>query len=158
MAPPKSGRMIVVALLVAVIAFVEVRASGGTRADVQLIAGTGTRSAPPTDVSRVSPAPGSTVCPRPRIQVSLRLSPALRKDGVFDLSQVRFAVDGRDVTSNTVVIGTLDFPQSMVVVTYIPEKAFPVGAHWVVLRIASGEGPRVYRWTFAVAPIPCQEP
>ncbi len=158
MVPPRSGRMVAVALLVAVIAFVEVRASGGTRTGVQPIAGTGTRSAPLTEVGRVSPAPGSTVCPRPRIQVSLRLTAALRKDGVFDLSQVRLAVDGRDVTSKTLVMGTLDFPQSVAAVTYVPEKALPLGLYRVVLRIASGQGPQVYTWTFVVAAISCQEP
>ncbi len=149
---------VVVALLVAVIAFVEVRTSGGTMGGVQPITGTGTLSAPLTEVSRVSPAPGSTVCSRPRIQVSLRLTPALRKDGVFDLSQVRLAVDGREVTSKAVVMGTLDFPQSVAELTYVPEKAFPLGSHRVVLRIASGQGPQVYTWTFVVAAIPCQEP
>ncbi len=157
MGPQKSGRMVLVALLVAVVAFVEVRAGGGTRAVVP-IASPGTPSGPLTEVGKVSPAPGSTVCPRPRIQVSLRLTVALRTHGVFDLSRVRLAVDGRDVTSNALVMGTLDFPQSMAAITYVPEKVFSMGSHWVVLRIASTEGPRIYRWTFVVAAIPCQEP
>jgi hypothetical protein len=112
-------------------------------------------SGPPTEVTRIAPPHGARVCPRPEIAVDLRLTDALRKAGVLDLSKVRLALDGRDVTAEARVLGTMDFPQGRASLMYTPRRPLAPGLHRATLTIASVAGPRAFAWTFTVAAIPC---
>lgn len=109
----------------------------------------------PAEVARVSPPHGARVCPRPEIVVDLLLSDALRRSGALDLSKVRLALDGRDITADARVLGTMDFPQSRASLMYTPRQPLAPGLHRALLTIASAAGPRSFGWTFTVDEVPC---
>jgi len=162
MANSGSARFVGWVLLVATTAFVGIRAS--SRIDGNTPVPSVPRPVPQAqgpisqlqELAGVSPAQGSTVCPRPKVMIVLRLSDALRTRGTFDPARVRLLLDGTDVTRKSVILGTQDYPQRSASLMYAPEKPLIRGLHRGLFRFASTRGPQTYAWSFTVAPIPCQ--
>lgn len=149
-----TGAAVIVAGIVVTLAYV--LGGGGGRRPSDAPSGDRANSPVlPAEVARVSPPHGARVCPRPEIAVDLLLTDALRKAGALDLSKVRLALDGRDVTADARVLGTTDFPQSRASLIYGPPGPLAPGLHRASLTIASAAGPRSFGWTFTVDAVPC---
>jgi len=110
----------------------------------------------PREIAGVYPQEGSRVCPLPRISVELHVTDGMRSGGTFNPSTVTLTVDGVDVTSQARVVGTLTYPQSRVSLVYLPSTPLATGTHWTAIAYPAANGRRTtFRWTFAVADIPC---
>jgi uncharacterized repeat protein (TIGR02543 family) len=109
----------------------------------------------PPEIAGVHPPEGSQVCPTPQVGVDLNLTDAMRQAGSFDLSTVTLTLDGKDVTQEAVVLGTLTYPQSRASVLYTPTTALALGIHRAAITFPSASGRSTFEWTFTVANVPC---
>jgi len=110
----------------------------------------------PREIAGIYPQEGSRVCPLPRISVELHVTDGMRSGGTFNPSTVTLTVDGVDVTSQARMLGTLTYPQSRVSLVYLPSTPLATGTHWTAIAYPAANGRRTtFRWTFAVADIPC---
>lgn len=87
--------------------------------------------------------------------MDFRLTDAMRRQGVADVAALMLTVDGTDVSANAAVAGTLDFPQSLAVLTYRPQTPLADGRHRAAVSYPQGSSRVTYAWTFVVADIPC---
>ena len=101
----------------------------------------------PGVISRVSPAEESASVEVQVIEVEMNFSQA----GGMDPTSVKLFVDGADVTPQTEIKMTRDWPPSHVSVRYTP-KHLPPGRHTATIRLpANTQGMLDYTWTFTVA-------
>jgi hypothetical protein len=112
----------------------------------------------PPEIAGVHPLEGSQVSPRPQIGVDLNLTDAMRKAGSFDLSTVTLTLDGKDVTQEAQVLGTMTYPQSRASVLYTPTTALTLGTHRAAFTFPSASGRSTFEWTFTVANVPSSLP
>jgi len=110
----------------------------------------------PPEIAAVQPGAGSRVCRLPQIRVDLRLTDPMRPGGAFDPSTVSVRLDGRIITPEVRVLGTLIYPQARAYLVYKPSAPLPLGRHRAEITYPSVEGRRTFRWSFVVADIPCQ--
>lgn len=110
----------------------------------------------PAEIYATRPRDGEEGCPRTPIGVDIRLTEALRKGSVFDISQITLTVDGVDVTQKAEVSGTRDFPQSQASLSFTPSTPLPLGQHKAALIYSTTSGRLNYAWTFHISEKPCQ--
>ncbi|MDR7454728.1 MAG: hypothetical protein QN137_09675, partial [Armatimonadota bacterium] len=76
--------------------------------------------------------------------------------GAFAPDRVALALDGRDVTRETRIAGTMDFPQGRAVLTYVPAAPLALGPHRAAIAFAGAARPERFEWTFVVDDVPCR--
>ena len=112
----------------------------------------------PSEIAGFHPLEGIQTCPSPQVGVDLRLTDAMRRDGAFDRSTVTLTLDGNDVTKEAGVRGSMDYPQSRVLLLYTPATPLVLGTHRAAFTFPSASGRSSVEWTFTVANIPCPPP
>jgi hypothetical protein len=109
----------------------------------------------PLELLAVAPAAGGRACRLPEIRVELRLTDALRRDGVFAPERVTLRLDGNEITRLVRIGGTMDFPQGRAFLSYTPPVPLSLGQHRATLVLARPSGPSTFEWTFVVDDLPC---
>jgi hypothetical protein len=107
------------------------------------------------EIAAFRPLDGSEVCSTPQLALALRLTEAMRKKGAFDPSTVILSLDGQDITQQSAILGTMDYPQSQVSITYKPKNALRAGMHQASFTYPSANGSKTLKWTFTVVSRPC---
>src|SRR5574341_73487 len=110
----------------------------------------------PAGILGFIPSDGAQVCPTPKVALALRLTDAMRKNEVFDISTVTLTLDGKNILSEIQVIAPMIYPQNQVTLTYVPSAPLGLGAHQVKLTYPSPSGMVTLMWNFTVANISCQ--
>jgi len=107
---------------------------------------------------RTIPADGSAVCTTPVIGARLLLSDATRTAaGGFDVSKVKFRLDGTDITAASRVRITQSQPANLATLLHTPPSALTLGAHTASLIFDTLIGPVTADWGFTVTSDPCGE-
>ncbi|HEV8643130.1 MAG TPA: hypothetical protein VGV13_18755 [Methylomirabilota bacterium] len=103
---------------------------------------------PPPQVLRVFPPDGSTPGQVPAITAELDFT----RGEPGDAASLRLLVDGVDVTAQSRITQTRDWPPSFVSISYTPARLQP-GTHRAEVRFRTATGATVgHAWTFAVKP------
>jgi hypothetical protein len=109
------------------------------------------RRSRPAEITKVYPDEDADVAGQtPEVGADLVLNAAMRKEGEFDPSTVALTLDGRDVTAQALVRGTMDYPQGRVTMIYTPDEPLAEGKHEAALTLPAEKGRTTYRWSFNV--------
>ncbi len=112
----------------------------------------------PREIFSILPEEGRTVCTTPEVGAGFSLSGAMLQNGQMDASLFSLTLDGRDVTTEAHLRGTMDFPQSRGELVYKPGGPLTPGSHEATLSFPdqkTGEA-QTYTWVFDVEEIPCK--
>jgi hypothetical protein len=111
----------------------------------------------PEEISAIFPEENGAACPETEVSVGFSLAGAMLKDGEVDPTVFSLALDGKDVTAETDIRGTMDFPQSQATLIYRAEKPLRPGRHESAVSFPSKEAGKTqtYVWAFRVQEGPC---
>ena len=110
----------------------------------------------PAEILGVRPVPGSRVCQRPQIAVDFIVTESMLSAAGLDIARLELRLDGRDVTGQAKVGGTLTHPARRAFLVYTPGVRLRVGVHRVNFTYPLGAQRKTYAWSFTVAAIPCR--
>lgn len=106
----------------------------------------------PAEILSVIPEEDSVTCPTTEVGARFMLKGAMLRDGEMDATAFSLALDGEDVTAETKLRGTMDFPQSHGDLVYEISEPLPPGRHEVTVWFPDAKtgDTRIYAWGFDV--------